>query len=237
MTPLLEVDNVTVDYDGAVALRQVSLRVEKGKIVALVGSNGAGKSTLLSTVSGLKRPAQGRVLLEGREITGLAAHRVARLGVALVPEGRRLFPGLSVRRNLLLGAYGRPDDGARSETLEVVRELFPVLADRRDQPAATLSGGEQQMLAIGRALMSRPRLLLLDEPSLGLAPRLVLRIFESLREINEHGITILLVEQRLQQALRLASRGYVLQTGRVVLVGPSADLLESDEVRRAYLGL
>ncbi len=237
MTPLLEVDNVSVDYDGAVALRQVSLSVERGKIVALVGSNGAGKSTLLSTVSGLKRPAQGRVLLEGREITGLAAHRVARLGVALVPEGRRLFPGLSVWRNLLLGAYGRRDDGARSETLEVIRELFPVLADRRDQPAATLSGGEQQMLAIGRALMSRPRLLLLDEPSLGLAPRLVMRIFESLREINEHGITILLVEQRLQQALRLASRGYVLQTGRVVLAGPSADLLESDEVRRAYLGL
>jgi branched-chain amino acid transport system ATP-binding protein len=235
--PLLVVESVTVDYDGAIALREVSLSVDQGSIVALVGSNGAGKSSLLSTVVGLKRPAQGRVLLDGRDITGLPAHRVARLGVALVPEGRRLFPGLSVRRNLLLGAYGRSDNGKRAETLEVVRELFPVLEERRDQQAATLSGGEQQMLAIGRALMSRPRLLLLDEPSLGIAPQLVVRIFDSLREINEHGITILLVEQRLQQALRLASRGYVLQTGRVALEGPSADLLESDEVRQAYLGL
>jgi branched-chain amino acid transport system ATP-binding protein len=234
--PLLVVENVTVDYDGVIALREVSLSVEQGSIVALVGSNGAGKSTLLSTVVGLKRPARGRVLFDGREITGLPAHRVARLGVALVPEGRRLFPGLSVWRNLLLGAYGRQDDG-RAETLDVVRELFPVLDRRRDQQAATLSGGEQQMLAIGRALMSRPRLLLLDEPSLGIAPQLVVRIFDSLREINEHGITILLVEQRLQQALRLASRGYVLQTGRVALAGPSTDLLESDEVRQAYLGL
>jgi branched-chain amino acid transport system ATP-binding protein len=234
--PLLEVENVTVDYDGAIALREVSLSVEQGSIVALVGSNGAGKSTLLSTVVGLKRLARGRVLLDGREITGLPAHRVARLGVALVPEGRRLFPGLSVWRNLLLGAYGRRDDG-RAETLEVVRELFPVLERRRDQQAATLSGGEQQMLAIGRALMSRPRLLLLDEPSLGIAPQLVVRIFDSLKEINEQGITMLLVEQRLQQALRLASRGYVLQTGRVALAGPSQDLLESDEVRQAYLGL
>jgi branched-chain amino acid transport system ATP-binding protein len=234
---LLVVENVTVDYDGAIALREVSLSVDQGSIVALVGSNGAGKSTLLSTVVGLKRPARGRVLLDGRDITGLPAHRVARLGVALVPEGRRLFPGLSVWRNLLLGAYGRSDNGARAETLEVVRELFPVLEERRDQQAATLSGGEQQMLAIGRALMSRPRLLLLDEPSLGIAPQLVVRIFDSLREINEHGITILLVEQRLQQALRLASRGYVLQTGRVALEGPSTDLLASDEVRQAYLGL
>jgi branched-chain amino acid transport system ATP-binding protein len=235
--PLLVVENVTVDYDGAIALREVSLNVDQGSIVALVGSNGAGKSSLLSTVVGLKRPAQGRVLLDGRDITGLPAHRVARLGVALVPEGRRLFPGLSVWRNLLLGAYGRSDNGNRAETLEVVRELFPVLEERRDQEAATLSGGEQQMLAIARALMSRPRLLLLDEPSLGIAPQLVVRIFDSLKEINEHGITILLVEQRLQQALRLASRGYVLQTGRVALEGPSTDLLASDEVRQAYLGL
>jgi branched-chain amino acid transport system ATP-binding protein len=235
--PLLEVENVTVDYDGAIALRDVSLSVEQGSIVALVGSNGAGKSTLLSTVVGLKRPARGRVLFDGREITGLPAHRVARLGVVLVPEGRRLFPGLPVWRNLLLGAYGRRDNGSRAETLEVVHELFPALERRRNQQAATLSGGEQQMLAIGRALMSRPRLLLLDEPSLGIAPQLVVRIFDSLREINEQGITILLVEQRLQQALRLASRGYVLQTGRVALAGPSTDLLESEEVRQAYLGL
>jgi branched-chain amino acid transport system ATP-binding protein len=234
---LLEVESVTVDYDGAIALRTVSLSVEQGQIVALVGSNGAGKSTLLSTVVGLKRPREGRVLLDGRDVTGVPAHRVARLGVALVPEGRRLFPGLSVWKNLLLGAYGRNHDGDRAESLRIVTELFPVLAERRDQHAATLSGGEQQMLAIGRALMSRPRLLLLDEPSLGIAPRLVVRIFDSLREINERGITILLVEQRLQQALRLASRGYVLQTGRVALAGASEELLASDEVRRAYLGL
>jgi branched-chain amino acid transport system ATP-binding protein len=234
---LLEIESVTVDYDGAIALREVSLSVEEGKIVALVGSNGAGKSTLLSTVVGLKRPAKGRVHFEGRDITGLPAHQVARLGVALVPEGRRLFPGLSVWRNLLLGAYGRNRNGTRDETLAEVCDLFPVLGERRDQQAATLSGGEQQMLAIGRALMSRPRLLLLDEPSLGIAPRLVVRIFESLQEINERGITVLLVEQRLQQALRLASRGYVLQTGRVALAGSSDELLASDEVRRAYLGL
>jgi branched-chain amino acid transport system ATP-binding protein len=235
--PLLEVTDVTVEYDGAAALRGVSLQVEDGEILALVGANGAGKTTLLSAIAGLVTPGRGSVRFEGREIAGRPAHDVARLGIALVPEGRRLFSNLSVWRNLLLGAWLQRDRGWRRQAQERVFELFPVLADRREQPAGTLSGGEQQMLAIGRALMARPRLLLLDEPSLGIAPRLVERIFASLEEINRTGITVLLVEQRLQQALWLAQRGYVLQTGQVVLTGPTSALLDSEQVRRAYLGI
>ncbi len=234
---LLEVTDVAVDYDGAAALRGVSLEVQEGEILALVGANGAGKTTLLSAIAGLVAPQRGSVRFEGQELTGRPAYEMARLGIALVPEGRRLFPDLPVWRNLLLGAWLRRDAAWRRSAQERIFELFPVLAERREQAAGTLSGGEQQMLAIGRALMAGPRLLLLDEPSLGIAPRLVERIFASLKAINQDGITILLVEQRLQQALRLARRGYVLQTGRVVLAGPTAELLGSEHVRQAYLGI
>ncbi len=234
---MLEVVELHVDYDGAPALRGVSLRVAEGEIVSLVGANGAGKSTLLATVVGLKRASRGSIRFLGRELVGMAAHEIARLGIGLVPEGRRLFPRLPVWRNLLLGAYRKPDRRERAAALEAVHDLFPILRERRGQAAGTLSGGEQQMLAIGRALMSGPRLLLLDEPSLGIAPVLVERIFKALKAIHARGITILLVEQRLQQALELAQRGYVLQTGAVVLTGTSAELLASDQVRRAYLGV
>ena len=234
---LLEVRELEVDYDGAEALRGISLDVRDGEIVSLVGANGAGKTTLLATIAGLKRPRRGSVKFKGVDIAGFSAERVARLGVALVPEGRRLFARLPVWRNLLLGAYLKRDRAWRQRGQAQVFELFPGLRERRLQPAGTLSGGEQQMLAIGRALMSGPELLLLDEPSLGIAPLLIERIFAALEEINRRGITLLLVEQRVQQALKLAARGYVLQTGRVVLSGSSRELLESDEVRRAYLGL
>jgi branched-chain amino acid transport system ATP-binding protein len=234
---LLELSDLTVDYDGAVALQGVSLDVEEGEIVALVGANGAGKTTLLAAIAGLKAAAQGSARLGGDELLHLPTPQRARLGVALVPEGRHVFPHLPVWRNLLLGAYVQRDRRWREQELGRIYDLFPVLRDRRNQPAGTLSGGEQQMLAIGRALMSRPRLLLLDEPSLGIAPVLVERIFSALKVVNERGITVLLVEQRLKQALALAARGYVLQTGRVVLSGPTAELLESEEVRRAYLGI
>ena len=234
---LLEVSHLSVAYDGAPALSDVSLSVEEGEIVSLLGANGAGKTTLLAAVAGLKPALGGSARFAGQEMIGLPAHRIAQLGIALVPEGRRLFPGLPVWRNLLLGAYHQRDKAWRETQLEEIYAMFPVLRDRRNQPAGTLSGGEQQMLAIGRALMSKPRLLLLDEPSLGIAPLLVERIFEALAEINRRGLTLLLVEQRLKQALQLARRAYVLQTGYVVLSGPSSELAASDDVRRAYLGL
>lgn len=234
---MLEVTDLQVEYGGAPALQGVSLQVEAQEIVALVGANGAGKTTLLATVAGLVRASRGSVRFEGRELLGMPAHAIARLGIALVPEGRRLFPRLSVGRNLLLGAYHRREARWREEVLGTIYDLFPVLRERQTQAAGTLSGGEQQMLAVGRALMAGPRLLLLDEPSLGIAPLLVERIFAALATIHARGITVLLVEQRVQQALRLAQRGYVLQTGRVVMGGRSADLLASDDVRRAYLGI
>ena len=235
--PLLEVRDLSVSYDGAPALTGVSLVVEEGEIVSMVGANGAGKTTLLAAIAGLKAASAGSVHFEGRDVAGMPAHRLAQLGIALVPEGRRLFPRQAVWRNLMLGAYRQRDREWRRSQIDRVFAMFPVLKERRDQAAGTLSGGEQQMLAIGRALMSKPRLLLLDEPSLGIAPLLVDRIFESLREINQGGLTLLLVEQRLKQALALASRAYVLQTGRIVLSGPSSEMSASEEVRRAYLGL
>ena len=234
---LLEVHDLSVDYDGARALTGANLAVVAGEIVALVGSNGAGKSTLLAAITGIAPAASGGVRWRGQEIAGMPTHRIARLGVALVPEGRQLFPRMSVARNLQLGAFGKRDREQRARTEAQVVELFPILYERRRQLAGTLSGGEQQMLAIGRALMADPQLLLLDEPSLGLAPIMVERILESLRRIRDAGITVLLVEQRLEKALRLADRAYVLQTGRIVLEGPAGDLLGVDEVRRAYLGL
>jgi branched-chain amino acid transport system ATP-binding protein len=233
---LLRVRDLRVDYAGVVALRGVDLDVAAGELVALVGANGAGKSSLLAAVSGLHRPVGGMVEFLGTDVSRLPAHRVARLGAVLVPEGRRLFAQQTVRQNLMLGAYHRPAAEAAAD-LERVYHLFPVLAERAAQRAGTLSGGEQQMVALGRAVMSRPRLLMLDEPSLGIAPKYVKLIFQVLAEIRAGGTTMLLVEQNLRAALDLADRAYVLQTGSVVMSGPAAELAESDDVRRSYLGL
>jgi branched-chain amino acid transport system ATP-binding protein len=234
---MLTVDGVEVGYDGVPALHGVSFEVRRGEIVTIVGSNGAGKTTILKTISGLLRPTAGTVTFQDRRIDPLESHRVVGLGIAHVPEGRRLFARLTVMQNLLLGAYTRKSAAERAATLERIFGLFPTLRERRTQVAGTLSGGEQQMLAIGRGLMARPTLLMLDEPSLGIAPRLVDEIFASLARIKAEGATILLVEQNVVEALQLADRGYVLQTGRVVLSGTGEELLRSDLVRRAYLGM
>jgi branched-chain amino acid transport system ATP-binding protein len=230
---LLSVSGLSVHYGGIRAVRSVDLEVEPGEAVAILGPNGAGKTTLLRTIAGLERPAEGRVELAGRDVTGAPAERLVRAGIALVPEGRGVFADLPVRDNLLLGAYHRRH---RSEDLADVYSLFPILAERARQPAGTLSGGEQQMLAIGRALMSRPRLLMLDEPSLGLAPLAVRQVVDRLLELRARGTTILLVEQNIRAALQVATRGYVLQRGRVLLEGTSDELREAPAVRAAYLG-
>jgi len=234
---LLQVRDVRISYGRVPAVHGVSLAVEAGSIAAVVGANGAGKSTLLRAIAGLNRIDSGSIELEGRPIHGLPAHRRVPLGLSLVPEGRHLFPRLTVRRNLELGAFTRSDAREIRESLDLVLETFPFLKERQEQQAGTLSGGEQQMLAIGRGLMSRPRLLLLDEPSWGVAPMLVARIFETIRAINRTGVAVLLVEQNVQRALSIAHRATVIQTGRVVAEGSAADLLGSDLVRRAYLGL
>lgn len=234
---MLTVRDLHLDYDSVIALAGVDIQVNDGEVVALVGANGAGKSSLLAGVSGLHRPVTGAVTFCEQDISRLPAHRIAPLGLVLVPEGRRLFGRLSVRKNLLLGAYHQRDKQQQATDLDYVIELLPVLGERIGQRAGTLSGGEQQMVAIGRALMSRPKLLMLDEPSLGIAPLVVRRLFEALRTIRDRGTTILLVEQNLRLALEFADRGYVLQTGRVVLSGDADELLASDDVRTAYLGL
>jgi branched-chain amino acid transport system ATP-binding protein len=234
--PLLELTDVSVRYGGIEAVRGVSLRVDEGEIVTLIGGNGAGKSTMLRTVSGLKRLFEGTISFRGSPIEGLPPHEIVRLGICQAPEGRKIFPRMSVRENLEMGAFARRDGGGLREDFDRVYSLFPVLKDRQRQLGGTLSGGEQQMLAIGRALMSRPQLLMLDEPSLGLAPLLVERIFSLLREIHEQGITILLVEQNAQMALNLANRGYVLESGEIVLEDAAGVLLGNDAVRKAYLG-
>ena len=234
---LLEVDAVDVFYGRVQALRGVSLRVEEGEIVALIGSNGAGKTTTLRTISGLARPATGEVRLDGTPISDLGAEKVARLGIGHAPEGRRLFSRMTVRENLDLGAYARRDRAGIKADADRVYELFPRLLERRSQVAGSLSGGEQQMVAIGRALMGRPRLLLLDEPSLGLAPILVDTIFSVIRDINERGTTVLLIEQNARLALGVAARAYVLETGSITLEGSGQELLESPDVQRAYLGM
>jgi branched-chain amino acid transport system ATP-binding protein len=237
LAPDLVVRDLTAGYGGVPALHGVSLEVRSGEMVALLGANGAGKSTLLRAISGLLRPSGGAVEFRGSAIERRPAHEIVRKGMAHVPEGRRLFGRLSVRDNLLLGAYGERDQAARNERLAQVHALFPVLAERRAQTASTLSGGEQQMLAIGRALMGRPSMLLLDEPSIGIAPKLVSHIFEALVEINRRGVAILVVEQNVRAALLHVHRGYVLQTGRVVAEGGSGDLLQGDLVRKAFLGV
>ena len=234
--PILQLDRVDVHYGRIQALRGVSLEVRHGEIVALIGSNGAGKTTTLRTISGLVRPSAGQVRLDGQPIQQLGAERIARMGVGHSPEGRRLFSRMTVRENLEMGAYARGDAGVR-EDFERVFTLFPRLKERHGQLAGSLSGGEQQMVAIGRALMAKPRVLLLDEPSLGLAPILVDAIFEVIRQINSTGTTVLLIEQNARLALATARRAYVLETGSIVMEGPAAELAESPEVQRAYLGM
>ncbi len=236
MIPVLELDDVAVAYGKRRALDGLTLRVLPGEIVTLLGANGAGKSTTLRAVSGLVRPTLGRIRYEGREITRVPADVIVAAGVSHVPEGREIFTEFSVHENLLVGGH-TVERSRIVERLESVFRLFPVLRDRKAQIAGTLSGGEQQMLAIGRALMTRPRLLLLDEPSLGLAPILAREIFRVIRRINEDGVAVLLVEQNARRALALASRGYVLETGRLVTSGTSAELTSDPRVRTAYLGL
>ncbi len=233
---LLELEDLHVYYGNIHALKGVSLAVEVGEIVALLGANGAGKSTTLKTVSGLLRPRSGSVRFEDEDLTQIPPHRIVERGVVQVPEGRRIFGQLTVLENLEMGAFTRTDTRGIREDLERVFALFPRLRERSGQVAGTLSGGEQQMLAIGRALMARPRVLLMDEPSMGLAPVLVEQIFDAIQEINRQGTTILLVEQNAYMALQVAHRGYVLQTGQVVLQGSAAELRENPEVKRAYLG-
>ena len=232
---LLEIADLKVNYGQIEALKGVSLRVESREIVAILGANGAGKTTLMRTISGLLSPRGGSVVFDGTDITRLGADRIVRLGIAQSPEGRRVFGTLSVMENLRLGAFTRPA-GEVAGSLDFVLEMFPRLAERRNQLAGTMSGGEQQMLAIGRALMAKPRLLLLDEPSLGLAPIIVQGIFRTLREIANSGVTILIVEQNARSALKLADRGYVLEVGRFVIEDDAKTLLTSPEVQAAYLG-
>jgi branched-chain amino acid transport system ATP-binding protein len=234
-TPVLEVEGIHTFYGAIEALKGITLKVFEGEIVTLIGSNGAGKSTTLRSISGLNPPRIGKINFRGNEITGLPAHQVAELGIAQSPEGRRVFPRMTVRENLDMGAFTRNDTGVK-EDMDRVFALFPRLKEREKQKAGTMSGGEQQMLAIGRAMMARPKLLLLDEPSLGLAPVIVDRIYETIREINAQGVTILLVEQNANYALDVSQRGYVLETGKVALSNESDKLRDDPEVQKAYLG-
>jgi branched-chain amino acid transport system ATP-binding protein len=245
---MLELIDIHTFYGPIEALKGVSFRVKQREIVCLIGNNGAGKSTALMTISGILRPHSGDIRFEGKSIKGLPSHTIVQMGISQVPEGRRIFPKLTVRENLEMGGYivdGRQGLGFRKARktgqqirgqFEKIFELFPVLKERHDQPGGTLSGGEQQMLAIGRALMSNPKLLLLDEPSLGLAPIITSKIFKTIREINREGVTVLLVEQNARAALRLSHRGYVLENGVVALEGEGENLLNNEQVRRAYLG-
>ena len=233
---LLTVDHLYVFYGAVQALRDVSFTVGKGEIVTLIGANGAGKSTILRALSGVVRPSSGSIVHDGISITGLPSHRIVRLGIAHVPEGRGVFANMSVRENLEMGAYTRSSRKEIKESYERVFRLFPRLAERVDQFAGTLSGGEQQMLAIGRGLVQRPDLLLLDEPSMGLSPRLVVEIFRMIAEINKGGTTILLVEQNASMALAIADRAYVLETGEIALEGKASDLREDPKIRAVYLG-
>lgn len=234
---MLKVENLKLGYDNVPVIFDVSLEVHEKEVVSIVGSNGAGKSTILRGLSGVIKPMAGTITFMGETINHVPAHRLVEMGMAHVPEGRQLFGKLSVRENLMLGAYVLKDEKTKKDCLEQVYDLFPRLKEREDQAAETFSGGEQQMLAIARGLMSRPKLLMIDEMSLGLAPVLVDKVMDSLKVINSIGITVLLVEQKNQEALELANRGYVLQNGRMVLEGSSGELLESEIVKKAYLGM
>ena len=233
---MLKIDNINVYYGAIHALKGISVDVKEGEIVTLIGANGAGKSTILRTISGLLKPKTGQIEFEGKSIAGMPAQDIVKLSISQVPEGRRVFSNMTVLENLELGAYIRNDSKGIKEDMDKVFVRFPKLAERRSQLAGTMSGGEQQMLAMGRALMSRPRLLLLDEPSMGLAPLLVREIFSIIKEINASGTTVLLVEQNAHMALSIAHRAYVLETGRITLAGDAKELAASEEVRKAYLG-
>jgi branched-chain amino acid transport system ATP-binding protein len=234
---MLSVSNLSVGYKGLLAIQDASFEVQNGEVVSLIGSNGAGKTTMLKTIMGLLKPMKGEIRLNGQVISGQQAYNVVKKKIALVPEGRRLFPRLSVRDNLLLGAYTVDSKEQIAETLEMVQRLFPWLNERGNQRAGTLSGGEQQQVAIARGLMSKPELLMLDEPSLGLMPKLVTEIFRTVERIAAEGVTVLLVEQNVFEALRICHRAYVLQTGRIVMEGLGSELSASDMVRKAYLGI
>ncbi|MEK4522161.1 ABC transporter ATP-binding protein [Psychrobacillus sp. FSL W7-1493] len=233
---MLKVENIDVYYGNIQALHNISLEVNEGEIVTLIGANGAGKSTLLKTLSGLLKPKKGKIEFLGKSITGKAAQTIVKAGISHVPEGRRVFANLTVEENLELGAFLRKDKAGINSDLTKVYETFPRLLERRKQLSGTLSGGEQQMLAIGRAIMAKPKLVLLDEPSMGLAPLMVQTIFKVIEEINNDGTTVLLVEQNAHMALSIANRGYVIETGKVVLSGPARELQSSEEVKLAYLG-
>jgi len=233
---MLEVRNLQVSYDGVLAVSNVNLKVGKGKLVALVGGNGNGKSTTLRAIAGLNACDKGEIRFQDKPIENVPAHRRVPLGLSLVPEGRRLFARLSVQRNLELGAYTRDDDEIEA-SIDRIYTLFPILKERRHQLAGTMSGGEQQMLAIGRGMMSKPSLLLLDEPSWGIAPKFVARVLETIKLVNEQGVSVLLVEQSLHKALAIADYGYVIQTGRIVMEGSGQELLHNEDIKKAYLGL
>jgi len=234
--PVLEIDDIHLYYGAIHALKGVSLTVNQGEIVTLIGANGAGKSSTLRAINGINRPRDGRIRFEGEDITHRSSHKIVKSGIAQSPEGRRLFPRMSVTENLEMGAFQRTDKENFAEDMERVFELFPRLKERRTQKAGTMSGGEQQMCAIGRALMARPKLLLLDEPSMGLAPIFVERIFETVVEVNRQGTPVLLVEQNALMALDVARRGYVMETGRIALEGPASELKTNEQVRKTYLG-
>ena len=233
---LLEVNDLEVYYGMIQAIKGISFHVDKGEVIALIGANGAGKTTTLHTVTGLLSPKSGQVLFEERDITKVPAHKIVSMGMAHVPEGRRVFAELSVYENLKMGAYTRKNKSEIEESLENVYKRFPRLEERKNQMAGTLSGGEQQMLAMGRALMSRPKIILMDEPSMGLSPIMVNEIFDIIRSVSESGTTVLLVEQNAKKALSIADRAYVLETGKIVLEGNAKDLLEDDSIKKAYLG-
>jgi len=234
---ILEVTEIQSGYDGIPAIHGISLHVEPGELVCIVGANGAGKTTTMRTIAGLMHPTAGTVVFNGEDISRIAANQVVRKGISYVPEGRRLFAKLSVRENLALGAFTEKDGLQVDARMEEMFDLFPILEKRADQVAETLSGGEQQMLAIARGMMSRPKLLMLDEMSLGLMPSLVEKMMETIQAVNRRGVTVLLVEQMVQEALEISHRGYVIQTGRVVQAGPAKDLMGSETVRKAYMGM
>lgn len=233
---MLEIKDLEVYYGVIQAIKGISFEVNKGEVIALIGANGAGKTTILHTITGLLSPKKGSVMYEGTDITKTPAHKIVSLGMAHVPEGRRVFADLSVYENLKMGAYTRKDKNEVEETLERVYERFPRLKERKNQMAGTLSGGEQQMLAMGRALMSKPKIILMDEPSMGLSPILVNEIFDIIQEVSKSGTTVLLVEQNAKKALSIADRAYVLETGKIVLEGRAEDLLNDDSIKKAYLG-